>query len=196
VTAAVVHLVSIGSAERPVPNPQTTFRLERTPGEGAERHGPYDLGPVVRLSHPAGPVASIRARLAGGGEQGPLWTELARALADAQVAPAGPGYTISHWVEGDGHVNLEAVQPVAAAGEDAGRVRFTTAAPVEVVSVVHHGPYATLPFAYGALDAWMRAHGLRRAGPSRESYRRGAWSEPDPRAWETVVEVPVADGPR
>ena len=39
-----------------------------------------------------------------------------------------------------------------------------------VASVVHHGPFATLGQAYGAVFSWIEENGYRLAGPNREVY--------------------------
>ena len=61
IAALVVTFVSIGSAARPVPNPQTEFRLLRTGGLAKGRPGLFDLGQVTLLEKPATRVATIRA---------------------------------------------------------------------------------------------------------------------------------------
>jgi effector-binding domain-containing protein len=60
-----------------------------------------------------------------------------------------------------------------------------------MASVVHHGPFTTLPAAYGAVGKWLETSGYKVTGPSREVYleyeRNGDQSK-----WVTEVQFPVA----
>jgi AraC family transcriptional regulator len=59
------------------------------------------------------------------------------------------------------------------------------------VTTVHAGPYETLNDAYAALEAWIEAHGLTRAGAPWESYITDPGEYPDPKDWRTEVCWPI-----
>lgn len=158
------------------------------------REALFDLGPVAPRTRAAEKVASLREPLPGASDQVRLWAELDRRLALAGATRAGAGTTVYHG-DAAGRVDVEVLQPVSELPADAGdRVSFRVTDPIEVASVTHRGPHSTLAAAHVALAAWMQEHGCTAVGPTRERWLRGAWNEPDPRRWETQVEIPVAPG--
>ena len=63
----------------------------------------------------------------------------------------------------------------------------------QMASVVHHGPFATLPQAYGALFTWIEANGYQISGPSREVYLQYE-RDGDQAQYVTEIQAPVARG--
>ena len=155
------------------------------------REALYRLGEPSLVRRPAAPVAALRATVESYLDQAALWHELEGVLAVAGLEANGPGRTVYHGNAGR-QVDLEVVQPVVRLAANTGRVRFEVTSAVEVVSVEHEGPYATLAAVYQSLARWMAEHGYQRAGPSRETWVHGPWNEPDERAWRTIVEIPIA----
>ena len=63
-----------------------------------------------------------------------------------------------------------------------------------VAATVHHGPYDRLLDAYAALERWIEAQRLTRAGAPWEVYVTDPAEYPDPRDWRTEVFWPIAPG--
>ena len=61
---------------------------------------------------------------------------------------------------------------------------------VQVVSVIHHGPFETISQAYLALGQWIDAHNYQITGPCREVYLSSP-NEPSP---TTEIQFPIEPG--
>jgi len=111
------------------------------------------------------------------------------------------GHPFTRYVEiGHGLLTIEPGMRVTGAGPAP-----SVAAPVPADSVVvedtlpggsaattvHAGPYETLQDAYAALETWIEAQGLTRAGAPWESYITDPGEYPDPKDWRTEVCWPV-----
>jgi DNA-binding transcriptional MerR regulator len=124
-----------------------------------------------------------------------LFDELERAIKANQAGFAGPGIAV--WYDSgmqpqDMHV--AAAWPTnGSLGADE-RVHIEELPAVEQMAyVVHHGPFATLSQAYGALFGWIEGNGYQMTGPSREVYLQYA-RDGDPAQYVTELQVPVARG--
>jgi effector-binding domain-containing protein len=89
-------------------------------------------------------------------------------------------------------IDVEAVFPLVSAlpGNQVVQAIDLPAGPA--LQVRHFGPYDSVGPAYDAIDAWMREHGLKSAGPPREVYLTEPATTPDPAKWETLIVQPVA----
>ena len=76
-----------------------------------------------------------------------------------------------------------------ASGEAAVQVDTLPGGPAAVTT--HVGPYDMLPDAYGALEAWIEAERLVKAGPPWESYLTDPSEFPDPKDWKTEICWPL-----
>jgi effector-binding domain-containing protein len=61
----------------------------------------------------------------------------------------------------------------------------------QMAYVVHHGPFATLAQAYGALFTWIESNNYQMTGPSREVYLQYE-RDGDQNQYVTELQVPVA----
>ncbi len=138
----------------------------------------------------AAKVASIRALLPSTDAQTELWNELNAYLAKQKIFPAESGFTIYYGNKGT-NFDLEIIQPVTEPGKNHGRIKFKVLDPMEVASMVHKGPYQTLPAAYRAINKWIWKNHYKTGGPNQECYLRGAWNENDPQEYLTEIRVPI-----
>jgi len=134
------------------------------------------ISAIVEKDVPAIDVIGVRARVPVD-EIGRLVQEAASRLCGA---PAGRPLAIYYDTVFDPRsVDVEVVYPVAAGADQ-------TLLPVHVVSLIHHGPYASIHETYAALYAWVGEYGRRQFGPVREVYLSGPGESP-----ATEVQVPL-----
>ncbi|MCP2328993.1 DNA-binding transcriptional MerR regulator [Hamadaea flava] len=115
-------------------------------------------------------VGRLLATLAGQPWTPPLWGLYPLDLPDG----AADGMAVAAAAETDAITTLETVDLPAA----------------DVVSTVHHGPYAELPLAYHTLFAWIHERGLTPVGPARETYLVGPGeAEPADLLTRVILEV-------
>jgi DNA-binding transcriptional MerR regulator len=92
----------------------------------------------------------------------------------------------------DADLDVEAVAPIQSPVPETDRVKVHTLPGVETVaSTIHHGPFATLGQAHGAVMQWAEANGYKIVGPDREiylQYKRGG----DQNDYITEIQYPVA----
>lgn len=138
-------------------------------------------------------IASVRDLIPTYPEQGHLWDELEGVLAEKQIKPTGPCFTLYHSDEPE--VDTEVCEPVneTKLPGDETRVVVRELSGTEVAALIHHGPYAKLGTAYEALVKWIEENGYRIAdGPYREIYLQPAdqASQNDEKA-VTEIQFPV-----
>ncbi|HUJ76783.1 MAG TPA: GyrI-like domain-containing protein [bacterium] len=116
-----------------------------------------------------------------------------RAALDAQgVKAAGPWFT--HHLRMDPKVfDFEICIPVKKPVSASGRVRPAGLEARRIVRTVYHGGYEGLGQAWGELQGWIRAQGLKTAPDLWEVYTVGPEAGPDPSAWQTELNQPLAD---
>jgi effector-binding domain-containing protein len=137
---------------------------------------------VIHLTIPRGEMMSAF---------GPAVQELMSALAEQGVAPAGPVFA-HHLRMEPGTFDFELGVPVAGPVAEAGRVKAGELPAATVARTVFHGDYASLPGAWGEFDAWIRANGHTPAADLWEVYATNPDSDPDPAAWRTELNRPLA----
>jgi len=88
-------------------------------------------------------------------------------------------------------IDVEAVFPVDVPVQAEGRVHPIVLEGGSAVEVLHIGPYDGLGAAYGAIEAWLKAHGVCAGGPPREVYLSGPGV--NPAEIRTLVVQPIAE---
>jgi len=138
-------------------------------------------------------VASVAGVIQDNETSGPIFDRLfdeVYAYVGAQGVPTGNGialYLQSDQQQGEA---VEALAPIYGPLKASQRVRVYELPQVQVVSVVHHGSFASLGQAYQAVLCWIEASGYTISGPSRElylQYDRGA----DQNNYVTELQFPV-----
>jgi DNA-binding transcriptional MerR regulator len=133
-------------------------------------------------------VAGVRETIPSYPEQGHLWEKLEAYLGQLGVSPSGPCFTVYHSDEPE--VDAEVCEPLAAAIPAGGPVKVhELPAVAQAASTIHHGPFATLGEAYGALIKWIETNGYRISGPGRELYLKPPGDEGSPTDPDTITEI-------
>jgi effector-binding domain-containing protein len=145
-------------------------------------HSPEQLIAAIRLTIPRDRIQQV---------MGPGIGELMATLATQGIAPAGP-WMSHHFRMDPGTFDFEICVPVAAPVAPAGRVTPGILRAVKVARTVYHGGYEGLGAAWGELDAWIAAQRLSPAPDLWECYVVGPESGPDPAAWRTQLNRPLA----
>ncbi len=160
-----------------------------------EQEGQMPNYEIVLKKVPPLRVASLRDVIPSYGEQGELWGELERVIAQQGSHPMGPCLTIYHDPEyREREVDAEVCEPMDASVRSSGRVKVYDLPGVETMaSLVHHGSFETLSQAYSAFLAWTQANGYKVVGPDREIYLhtgKGPVQQDDP-SYVTEIQIPV-----
>ena len=123
---------------------------------------------------------------------GPGLSEVHAAVAAQGIAATGAWFT--HHLRMDPAVfDFEICVPVATPIAALGRVKPGRLLARRVVRTIYHGPYEGLGNAWGELEGWIAASGYASAPDLWECYVAGPESSPDPAAWRTELNRPVAD---
>lgn len=125
-------------------------------------------------------------------EMGPAHRELFATLAAQQITPMGPWFS-HHFRMDPATFDFEVGVPVDAPVKPAGRVRGSRLPAARVARTVYRGGYEGLGDAWGELEAWMKTAGLAPAKELWEIYAAGPETGPDPAAWRTELNRPLAD---
>jgi DNA-binding transcriptional MerR regulator len=160
-----------------------------------EQENNMSIVDVTIKSIPALWVVSVRGMAPTYPEQGHLWNQLHASMRKADVEPQLPCFTIDHDPEyRDRDHDLEVcyfvregtvVEPPAAVHQ--------LPAIETMASLVHHGPYLTLPNAYSQLLKWLDENGYQICGPNREIYiysGEGPVHQNDP-SYVSEIQFPV-----
>lgn len=124
-----------------------------------------------------------------------LFDEVNEAIKQNNAGFTGPGIAV--WYDSGMQpqdMRVAAAIPTHGTLAAGDRVRIEELPAVaQMASVVHHGPFATLPQAYGALFTWIEANGYQISGPSREVYLQYE-RDGDQAQYVTEIQAPVARG--
>jgi effector-binding domain-containing protein len=82
--------------------------------------------------------------------------------------------------------------PAPANVSGTGDVRQDTLPAGPAATTLHAGPYEELSEAYGAVEQWIRAEGLKSGGAPWECYVNSPGEFPNPKGWKTEVYWPLA----
>jgi effector-binding domain-containing protein len=82
--------------------------------------------------------------------------------------------------------------PVAKPVSSSGRVQPGQLPAARVARTIYHGPYEGLGAAWGEFNAWLAANGHAPEPDLWESYVAGPESSPNPAAWRTELNRPLA----
>jgi effector-binding domain-containing protein len=126
-----------------------------------------------------------------GSVMGPGIGEVLATLKAQGIAPAGPWLT-HHLKMDPATFDFEICVPVARAVAPAGRVRPGVLLAATVARTVYHGGYEGLAAAWPELDAWIASKGRRPATSLWEVYLTDPHANPDPAAWRTELNRPLA----
>ena len=122
---------------------------------------------------------------------GPAISELMQTVIAQGVGPIGTWYSHHHRMTPDSF-DFEIGVPVSAPVRDAGRVTNGVLPAARVVRTVYHGAYEGLGAAWAELGKWIDAEGHAPAANLWERYLSGSDSSPDPAAWRTELNRPLA----
>ncbi len=142
------------------------------------------LTAVLRLTVPRAEIQNV---------MGPGLGELMDAVAAQGIARAGPWFT-HHLKMPSDIFDFEIGVPVAEPVSGAGRVQPGRMPAMRVARTVYHGAYEGLGAAWGEFDAWIATRGLTTGADLWERYLVGPQSDPDPAAWRTELNRPLAGG--
>jgi effector-binding domain-containing protein len=140
------------------------------------------LTAVIRMTIPREEIQQV---------MGPAIAEVMAALRAEGIAPAGPVFS-HHFRMAPDIFDFEVGVPVAAPVTPVGRVRGAELRAARVARRVYRGGYEGLGPAWGEFMAWIEAKGLRPAEDLWEFYTLGPESSPDPAAWCTELNRPLA----
>ncbi len=122
---------------------------------------------------------------------GPALAELNAVLAAQGIAPAGP--VVAHHLNmSPGRFDLDIAVPIESPVTAAGRVAPRDWPERRVATTVYHGPYEGLHGAWGAFTAWLATQPHATAPDLYETYLTDPAHEPDPAAYRTRLERPLA----
>jgi effector-binding domain-containing protein len=122
---------------------------------------------------------------------GPGIQEVTKTIAAQGIAPTGPWFT-HHLRRPTDTFDFEICVPIATPVTPAGRVRPGTWPAMRVARTVYQGPYEGLGEAWGEFIEWIESHGHQTADDLWERYLIGPDSNPDPAAWRTELNRPLA----
>ena len=138
-------------------------------------------------------VASIRAIIPDYGEQQPLWDEIFSWMERNHVKMAPPLTAVFFDIGyKDSQVDVEVACPIASTAPGAGRVvvRMLPGA-TEMATVVHTGPYESMPSTYAALMHWIEDNRYAIVGPNRELYWKTPGESADASEFVTEIQIPI-----
>jgi DNA-binding transcriptional MerR regulator len=158
---------------------------------------------VTIKSIPALWVASVRGTVPTYPEQDPLWDQLMMAMRISNIEPLEPCFCIDHDPEyKDRDHDLEVCFFVSDAVVKRVQEDLVIEPPAVIrqlpavetmASLIHHGPFLTLPNAYQDMLHWLGENGYRICGPNREIYIQageGKVRQDDP-SYITEIQFPV-----
>jgi effector-binding domain-containing protein len=123
---------------------------------------------------------------------GPGLTEVKAAVTEQGLAEAGPWF--SHHLKMDPKVfDFEICVPVKKPVTAKGRVKPQRLAARKVARTVYHGGYEGLGAAWGELQEWVKAQGLKPAPELWEVYVSGPETGKGPDSYRTELNQPLAE---
>ncbi len=93
--------------------------------------------------------------------------------------------------ESTGYSNYLAGIPVLKTGKTSGDVHPITYSEMQVVQVIHNGPYDEFATTYDLLGQYILLHSLEMTGEAFEFYLNDPEREPDPAKWHTLIVLPI-----
>jgi effector-binding domain-containing protein len=140
------------------------------------------LAAVIHVTIPRGEIQKV---------MGPGISELMATVAAQGITPSGPWF--SHHLRMDPDIfDFEIGVPVPTPVTAAGRVKPGRLPAATVARTTYHGGYEGLGAAWGEFVAWIEAEGHTPAPDLWECYVAGPESSPDPAAWRTELNRPLA----
>ena len=121
---------------------------------------------------------------------GPALGEVRAAVQAQGLAPTGPWFT-HHFPKDGANFDFEICVPVFEPFIASGRVMPGEWPATRVARTIYPGPFQGLGAAWGELDAWIEANGLKRRSDLYECYVSGPESSPDPTKWKTELSRPL-----
>lgn len=150
---------------------------------------------IIVQSLPRIIVASHREVIKSYDELGPLCVNVIGPEIERLGCKCSPtGYCFSTeypsaFVDG---IDVEYCEQVEEALADSDIIRFRTLPAVKrAVCLQHVGPYTRFNETYTKLFRYIEEQGLRVAGNPRAVYVDGAWNQPDPAKWLSIIQIPV-----
>ena len=133
-------------------------------------------------------VAGVRDIIPAYPQQGHLWDQLETYLRQQNVSPAGACFTVYHADEPE--IDAEVCEPLGRAVPTSDRAKVHELPGLDMAaSVVHHGPFTTIPEAYQAIVKWIDVNGYRCIGPVREVYLQPPQEAGSQADLNTVTEI-------
>lgn len=191
------------------------YRARGLVGDGAAKHVALTrtVGPCIGLFHasqttprspemtytvertdlPEQPILFMRRKVKQTEVSSALMEILPRVYAHAQqkgIALAGPPFC--RYAAWGPLLTLEAGMPVSARVDGEGPIESGTLKGGPAAKTTHAGAYDKLGEAHAALETWVDAEGVARAGAPWESYVTDPAENPDPGAWKTDIFLPLA----
>ncbi len=150
-------------------------------------------------------VASLRRTIAKSSfdeSLSEMWPKLNQCIDDNGIKKTIPCMMLYHagwWDIGElllhydeATLDLEVAEPVTRSFANDGEVQVYTLPPVEkMASIVHKGPFSTIPGTCDRLFDWMKHNHYVADGPMREIYHKGDWMTDDPEEFITELQVPI-----
>lgn len=89
-------------------------------------------------------------------------------------------------------IDVEYCEQVEKAVEVSDIIKFRTLPAVpKALCLQHVGTYDTLSRSYSAAFRYIEKLGLKVAGNPRTVYVDGAWNQPDPSKWLSIIQIPI-----
>ena len=89
-------------------------------------------------------------------------------------------------------LEVEVAEPVTKAFQGNEEVQVYQLPQVEkMASIVHQGPFSSIPKTFDMLFDWMKHNHYVADGPIREIYHKGDWATGDPNEYITEIQIPV-----
>jgi effector-binding domain-containing protein len=121
----------------------------------------------------------------------PAVNELLAAMREQGIEPAGPLFSYHRKMPGE-VFDMEIGFPVDDDVKTQGRVVASALPALKVVRTIYRGPMEGLSAAWGELKSWVAAQGLATRPFIWENYLVGPGNTPDPSAWQTELNMPLA----
>lgn len=118
--------------------------------------------------------------------------ELLGVLAEQGVSPEGPLFA-HHLTVDPVTFDFEVGVPVTSRVDETGRVREGQLPAAWVVRTVYRGAYDGLSDAWSRFSEWIELNGYTPAADAWERYLVDPGTEPDPAAWRTELNRPLAE---
>ncbi len=122
---------------------------------------------------------------------GPGLKELLAGLAQQNITPAGPWFT-HHFKNPDTTFDFEIGVPINQPFTPTGRITASQLPAVKVARTIYHGPYESIPAAWGESQKWIAANNHTSAKSLWETYLTNPANTSDPKEFRTELTRPVA----